>query len=1457
MAISSVTGSNHTIYNTSTSSVPLSFTINRSGGNTYYRTSFRLGNQNFGTSSTHIVSSGASNFTRTLYTSNNALLSTLSGGSSYSLTIYVYEFATQTAANNGYPVTASTSYSRTITVAVPFSNVSIGNYNLDSGGALSVSWSRPSTLSGWRAAVNINVNGTSIFTRYGFTTGMNYTPSAAEQSAMLAAMNSSSPRTITATVTGGFYAGSTTYNGAARSGSGSITKAFHVPGSVSVSGTVILSSNSGSQSFSGVSISQSGPTSGITYDISLRIGSTVIGSLNNTSGSGTKTISINRLTATTALKTSTGSSFTVVLQTKYNGSNLGSAVTATGGTIRPPYAANVSISSVGLNSLNVNYTGYSTGYTYNVKVYANGSLITSGTVGASGSQMNYSSASVINNISNGSTSVPIHIQLETRIGTSVQNTQTTGATNVSVDQPSYSASNFNIESNGALSRSSGSAGLIADISFRVGSITIKTWSSNSSSSLSTSLSTSERNSIYSAIAAGATSTSVSWVITVKSPNGNRRVGSVLTRTATANATTATVSSFNNFIIGTNPTVSITNNTGSSLTYKIGINVNGTTQEVDLSSNTNSGSINLSNNTLDAIFLNMASGSTTSTGITAYVKTMYGSKQIGSTHQFSTSRTASTQGSTISGFNDFNIEEGTAAITANNNYSGFSHRFIFKVGSNTSRFNSGIIASNSYSISINSNSDKEFFYNLLLTGESDINVTAQLETYYIYKTTSGSKKIGSTSESIKKALVSPISVSLGKFKINETFRPQYSYTSELLDYYVSIRLGSTTLISGTYLNEYIFDAGNRATILSSLSPNDESATVTILFSAEYNGKLIGSVSTDNVVVDIPASVVSSINNVEIEGITPILIEKSSDEITQVAAIAIYNGISWDNLRTSFTVDNNYNLSFTENEKISIYDLFSYDLEAEEKLIKNSIEGKILLTSYYDTTQIGETKEYEFNLVVDRPTISIPDSYFELEDTFNINITKGSNLFKYLIELYFLGEVEKSFYSFEVEDNNTSLNYELEIPSSPSDIVQEVYEKFYNKTRENITIRVYSMYENSENETIQIQSFSSSAIECRIKDSITPNIDSISFSDLSNTRALGSVVTSENVATYFGKFVQHISRPRMNVSGISAGRGANLSTYRISMDFFNPNTMPLNSSSLELNGSIITRSGTIIGNIVITDSRGRTIIRTLSIQSLFYRSPSISNFSTVRAIEVEEEGEIIYQESMTLGEYALISFDFTYEPLSSGLNPNRFYYMLESRLSNSGDSFVPIWNEYKLFNHSSSIKEVITTTELSTEPKIFLESQAFEFRIVVYDLFENSLDSTSTMSTIEVPFSISKYGISIKELRTSNIPESTALIVKGDSRIQGKIIVESTNEEEPPFVVDSSIRVDNLNADLLDGHDSLYFATADHLHDNRYLQLSGGVISGSLTVKNVLETGNHIIQKYSGNNKITLIRPKGGE
>lgn len=68
----------------------------------------------------------------------------------------------------------------------------------------------------------------------------------------------------------------------------------------------------------------------------------------------------------------------------------------------------------------------------------------------------------------------------------------------------------------------------------------------------------------------------------------------------------------------------------------------------------------------------------------------------------------------------------------------------------------------------------------------------------------------------------------------------------------------------------------------------------------------------------------------------------------------------------------------------------------------------------------------------------------------------------------------------------------------------------------------------------------------------------------------------------------------------------------------------------------------------------------------------------------------------------------------------------------------------------------------------------------------------------------------------------------STVQGTQLISTVSTGTAPLVVASTTKVTNLNADLLDGIDSTGFLTTT-TGDARYLQLTGGTMTGQLTIQ----------------------------
>lgn len=80
------------------------------------------------------------------------------------------------------------------------------------------------------------------------------------------------------------------------------------------------------------------------------------------------------------------------------------------------------------------------------------------------------------------------------------------------------------------------------------------------------------------------------------------------------------------------------------------------------------------------------------------------------------------------------------------------------------------------------------------------------------------------------------------------------------------------------------------------------------------------------------------------------------------------------------------------------------------------------------------------------------------------------------------------------------------------------------------------------------------------------------------------------------------------------------------------------------------------------------------------------------------------------------------------------------------------------------------------------------------------------------------------------------LKGGSTSGGSIILTYKNIKDAIILIDG--HGSGIDADTVDGKHSSYFSANTHLHDERYLKLIGGTITGTLTVNDKLYVQNHV-------------------
>lgn len=107
-------------------------------------------------------------------------------------------------------------------------------------------------------------------------------------------------------------------------------------------------------------------------------------------------------------------------------------------------------------------------------------------------------------------------------------------------------------------------------------------------------------------------------------------------------------------------------------------------------------------------------------------------------------------------------------------------------------------------------------------------------------------------------------------------------------------------------------------------------------------------------------------------------------------------------------------------------------------------------------------------------------------------------------------------------------------------------------------------------------------------------------------IGGISHSDNNSaqfTHFGSYVQSKSRLKIAMTGVSPGRGARITSYRMTVD-----GQVLNAASGTTQA--ISRSGTVPIVANVTDSRGKTASRTVNISVAAYSPPAITSLKAFR-------------------------------------------------------------------------------------------------------------------------------------------------------------------------------------------------------------------------------------------------------
>lgn len=258
-----------------------------------------------------------------------------------------------------------------------------------------------------------------------------------------------------------------------------------------------------------------------------------------------------------------------------------------------------------------------------------------------------------------------------------------------------------------------------------------------------------------------------------------------------------------------------------------------------------------------------------------------------------------------------------------------------------------------------------------------------------------------------------------------------------------------------------------------------------------------------------------------------------------------------------------------------------------------------------------------------------------------------------------------------------------------------------------------------------------LDTTVPSTVVPTFTSVTAVDTA-TFLNGGVTT--NVLTFFGSYVQSISKPKFTANGVQGAYSSTISKYEFT---FESVTYTGNNAT----AGLIKGSGSITVTAKITDSRGRTATKTATLSTLAYTPPLLTVLNIDRA---NSDGTL-----NAMGTYAKIARSVTWKSLNS---KNALTITTKSKARGTST-----WT-------TNNTTAAGTTGSYSTGLTIgeFAATTSYDFQIEFTDVFKTTI-SLTVLSTGEVTMSLAPGGIGV-----GKIWEAGALDINGDMYLTGKIL-----------------------------------------------------------------------------------------
>ena len=339
-------------------------------------------------------------------------------------------------------------------------------------------------------------------------------------------------------------------------------------------------------------------------------------------------------------------------------------------------------------------------------------------------------------------------------------------------------------------------------------------------------------------------------------------------------------------------------------------------------------------------------------------------------------------------------------------------------------------------------------------------------------------------------------------------------------------------------------------------------------------------------------------------------------------------------------------------------------------------------------------------------------FTIGSPFTVTISRHSDTFTHKLTLKAGSVVVK-----EVTGVGTS--YQFNLTTAEQD---KIYQTIPNSTSRTMTL-VCQTYSGST----PVGSAVSKTATATVPSSVVPAFDTITHSEY-----------AEVVPPSFGKYIQGISQLNMEIIGATGARYSTISSYQITFEgkIYNSRTAVSN---------VISGSGNLVITGKVTDSRGRTATKTVTVNVVPYHAPVITEFSFSRCDEDGTPNNVGTYARVTCKSYVASLID------AGGHQANLLNYKIKSKARDTST-----WET----------KVEQTPGELSIDVAHIIgeysPTSSYDFRLEVADIFKTAL-TVDVLPTGKVIFSWDEDGVGIGKVR-----EQGALDIAGDIYLNDDLI-----------------------------------------------------------------------------------------